>query len=69
MTAYLTSSTGSGWRRKAEASGSVGTAAMVAHAHYIDPGKFGVRAARDAGLQCDVFTEHDDAIAWLLART
>jgi len=53
----------------AQASGSTVTAAMVAHAHYIDPNKFGVRAARDAGLQCDVFTLHEDAIAWLTART
>ena len=53
----------------AQASGSEVTMAMVAHAHHIDPGKFGVRAARDAGLHCDVFTAHDEAIAWLLART
>ena len=53
----------------AQASESLVIAAMVAHAHYIDPGKFGVRAARDAGLTCDVFTLHDEAIAWLTART
>lgn len=52
----------------AQASGSMVTAAMVAHAHYIDPDKFGVRAARDAGLQCDIFTLHKDAIAWLTSR-
>ncbi|MEO8739591.1 MAG: hypothetical protein ABI537_07810 [Casimicrobiaceae bacterium] len=51
------------------ASGTLVTAAMIAHAHYIDPGKFGVHAARDAGLSCDIFTLHDEAIAWLIART
>ena len=52
----------------AQASESRVIAAMVAHAHYIDPGKFGVRAARDAGMQCDVFTLHEDAMTWLTAR-
>ena len=53
----------------AQAGGSVVTLSMVVHAHYIDPGKFGVRAARDAGLHCDVFPVHEDAVAWLIART
>ena len=52
----------------AQASGTEVTMAMVAHAHHIDPGKFGVRAARDAGMHCDVFTAHKDAIAWLTVR-
>ena len=53
----------------AQAGGSTVTVSMVVHAHYIDPGKFGIRAARDAGLHCDVFPVHDDAIAWLIGRT
>jgi hypothetical protein len=42
--------------------------AFVALPEYIDPGKFGVKAAADAGLKGDVFTEEEDARAWLLAN-
>ena len=35
---------------------------------FIDPGRFGVTAARDAGLKSDVFTSPADAAAWLLAN-
>ena len=39
--------------------------AVVTSPEYIDPGKFGVQAAADAGLKCDVFTSAADAQAWL----
>jgi hypothetical protein len=42
--------------------------AFVALPEYIDPGKFGVKAAADAGLKADVFTADEDARAWLLAN-
>ena len=42
--------------------------AAVALPEYIDPGKFGVKAAIDAGLKSDVFTSAADAQAWLQAN-
>jgi hypothetical protein len=39
--------------------------AVVALPEYIDPKKFGVQAAADAGLKGDVFTSVADAQAWL----
>jgi hypothetical protein len=39
--------------------------AVVALPEYIDPNKFGVQAAADAGLKGDVFTSVADAQAWL----
>ena len=43
-------------------------AALVTLPEYIDPGKFGVKAAHDAGLKCDVFTTVAEAKAWLMAN-
>jgi hypothetical protein len=48
-----------------EGKGTV-VAAMVAHAEYIHPQKFGVRVAADLGLVVDVFTSEEDALQWLL---
>jgi hypothetical protein len=42
--------------------------AVVALPEFIDPKKFGVRAAADAGLKGDVFTSVAEAKAWLLAN-
>jgi len=42
--------------------------AVVALPEYIDPKKFGVRAAADAGLKGDVFTDTAAAEAWLKAN-
>jgi hypothetical protein len=39
--------------------------ALVVHAEYIHPEKFGVRVAADFGLECNVFTSEDDAFVWL----
>ncbi|MCC7325436.1 MAG: hypothetical protein IT521_01345 [Burkholderiales bacterium] len=41
------------------------TLAIVAWAEHIHPGKFGINAARDAGLNCDVFTSEVEASDWL----
>jgi hypothetical protein len=42
--------------------------ALVTLPEYILPGKFGVKAARDAGLKSDVFTSAADAKTWLMAN-
>ncbi len=42
--------------------------ALVAPPEYIDPGRFGVAAAADAGLKVAVFTSKSDAMEWLLAQ-
>jgi hypothetical protein len=42
--------------------------AFVALPEYIDPKKFGVKAAADAGLKGEVFTTVADAQAWLQAN-
>ncbi len=42
--------------------------AMVLQAELIDPQKFGMVAARNAGLVGDVFTEEPQARAWLAAQ-
>ena len=40
-------------------------AALLVHAEYIHPEKFGVRVAADLGLIADVFTAEEDAMKWL----
>ena len=39
--------------------------ALVVHAEYIHPEKFGVRVAADFGLTSDVYTSETDALKWL----
>jgi hypothetical protein len=39
--------------------------ALVVPARYIDPGKFGVKVARDLGLTLDVCDSEADALGWL----
>ena len=43
--------------------------AMVIQAEHIDPEKFGVMVARNSGLNTDVFTEEQEAVAWLQRGT
>ena len=50
----------------AEAAGAI-RLAMVARPDFIDPQKFGVTVAMNAGLISDIFDSEPDAIAWLLA--
>jgi hypothetical protein len=39
--------------------------ALVVHAEYIHPEKFGMVVAADLGLTCDVYTSDEDALRWL----
>ena len=41
---------------------------LVVHAHMIDPEKFGIQVARNAGMNADVFDNEPAALAWLLLR-
>ena len=43
--------------------------AMIARPEHIDPEKFGVTVAHNAGLRCDVFTGGSEALAFLLVQT
>ena len=53
--------------RKIAASGkSQVQLALVIRAEKIDPQKFGVLVARNAGMNADVFTAEPEALAWLL---
>ena len=52
----------------AEAAQGALIVAVVALPEYVDPNKFGVKAAADAGLKGDVFTSIADAMAWLSAN-
>jgi len=49
----------------AEVAESMVVGALVVHAEYIHPEKFGVRVAAAFGLEIDVFTSEDDAFMWL----
>lgn len=48
---------------------SMVTVALVVHAEYIHPEKFGVVVAADLGLTCDVHTTEEEALRWLVAAT
>lgn len=50
------------WAHEAEGMVAV---ALVIHAEYIHPEKFGIRVAADLGLIADVYTSETDAILWL----
>jgi len=39
---------------------------MVARPEFIDPQRFGVIAAANAGLRADVFSSESEAVSWLL---
>jgi hypothetical protein len=43
--------------------------ALTVHAEMIDPEKFGITVARNAGLIADVFSEEPEALAWLLSES
>ena len=49
------------------AASSMVTVALVVHAEYIHPEKFGIVVATDLGLTCDVCTSEEDALQWLAA--
>jgi hypothetical protein len=50
------------WAQRAQ---SMVVVALVVHAEYIHPEKFGVKVARDLGLMADVYTAEDEALTWL----
>jgi hypothetical protein len=50
------------WAQEAK---SMVVVVLVAHAEYIHPEKFGVRAAADFGLTLDVYSSETDALKWL----
>ena len=49
----------------AKAAKSMVVVALVVHAEYIHPEKFGIVVAKDMGLTCDVYTSEDEALRWL----
>jgi hypothetical protein len=49
----------------AHAAKSMVAVALVVHAEYIHPKKFGMIVAKDLGLTCDVYTSEDAALRWL----
>jgi hypothetical protein len=42
--------------------------ALTIHAEMIDPEKFGITVAHNAGFIADVFPEEPEALAWLLSE-
>ena len=42
--------------------------ALVIQQYLIDPERFGVQVARNAGMNVDVFNNEPDALAWLLLK-
>ena len=40
--------------------------ALAIQSYLIDPEKFGIQVARNAGMNADVFDNEPDALAWLL---
>lgn len=53
-------------RKFADSSTSRVQLALVIRAEMIDPEKFGVIVARNAGMNADVFAAEPEALAWLL---
>lgn len=51
-----------GWAQTAQGRVQV---AMVARAEMIDPEKFGITVARNAGLTAEVYPTEPEAVAWL----
>lgn len=39
--------------------------ALIARPEFIDPGKFGVQATRNRGLNADIFADRQKALDWL----
>ena len=42
--------------------------ALVVQPYLIDPEKFGIQVARNAGMNADVFDNEPEALAWLLLK-
>ena len=55
-------------RRFADAARGKVQMALVIHDHMIDPEKFGIQVARNAGMNADVFDNEPKALAWLLLK-
>jgi len=55
-------------RRMAAAAEGKVQLSLVVHTHMIDPEKFGIQVARNAGMNADVFDNEPDALAWLLLK-
>jgi hypothetical protein len=53
----------------AATSKSMVAVALVVHAEYIHPEKFGMVVAKDLGLTCDVYTSEDEALRGLAEST
>ena len=49
----------------ASAANNMVTVAVVVHAEYIHPEKFGVVLANELGLTCDMHTSEEEALRWL----
>jgi len=54
-------------KRWADAAQGVVCIAVVTRPERIDPNKFGVTVAFNSGLALDVFTDEEEALAWLLS--
>ena len=52
-----------GWAKTAQ---SLVQVAMVIRAEMIDPERFGITVAHNAGLKADVYPTEPEALAWLL---
>ena len=55
-------------RKFAAAAQGRGQMALAIQQYLIDPEKFGVQGARNAGMNVDVFNNEPDALAWLLLK-
>lgn len=53
-------------REWARQSGGMVRLALVLSAEMMDPRKFGVTVAANAGMTANVFTDENEALAWLL---
>jgi hypothetical protein len=53
-------------RQWAETGRGLVQSALVIQAEMIDPQKFGVTVARNAGMNADVFAQESEALDWLL---
>jgi len=55
-------------RRFATAAGGKVQMALVIQREMIDPEKFGILVARNAGMNADVFDNEPEALSWLLLK-
>jgi len=55
-------------RRFAAAAQGEVQVALVIHGHLIDPEKFGIQVARNAGMNAEIFDNEPEALGWLLLK-